>query len=105
LIGFRPVWKPEDHTSIFTAAEGWGFFTQQRTPSGQREQIAVRYGRLALKSMVFSVAPGIVAPEVNVRVGEETVPSSSAVKDGAVRISLAAELVIGAGQAVDVIIR
>ena len=29
VIGFKPVWKPEDHKSFFSAAEGWGLFTQR----------------------------------------------------------------------------
>ena len=104
LIGFKPVWKPEDHESLFTAAEGWGLFTQHQAPSGQTEQIAVRYGRLALKSMIFEVGPE-PCPQRSLSAPAKTVPSSFEAKDGTVKITLASELAIGEGQAVDVLLK
>jgi hypothetical protein len=35
LTGFKPVWKPEDHVSFCTAAEGWGLFRQRRQGNQQ----------------------------------------------------------------------
>jgi len=104
-IGFKPVWKPEDHKSFFTAAEGWGLFTQKRLNAEQTERIEVRHGRLALKSMDFAVASGMTPSEVSVRVGDKTVKSGFAMEEGTVKVTLASELVIGAGQAVDVRIK
>lgn len=47
-IGFRPTWNPDNHASFFTAAEGWGLFTQQRSDDRQTMRIDLRYGRLAI---------------------------------------------------------
>jgi non-lysosomal glucosylceramidase len=105
LIGFRPVWKPEDHKSFFTAAEGWGLFTQHRINAEQMERIEVRHGKLALKSMDFAVAPGMTPSEVIVRVGDKTVKSGFVVKEGTIKITLASGVTVGEGQAVDVHIK
>jgi hypothetical protein len=54
-IGFRPRFKPEDHASFFSAAEGWGVFTQKRDAKGQMESVDLRYGKLPVKQLVFAV--------------------------------------------------
>ena len=57
LIGFEPLWKAEDHVSFFTAAEGWGLFTQKRDGAAQRSTIEIRCGRLRVKTLLLAV-PG-----------------------------------------------
>jgi uncharacterized protein (DUF608 family) len=63
-IGFRPVWRPNDHASFFTAAEGWGLFSQTRRSGVQRCAIDLRSGQLGLRELVFALprpsAPGRV---------------------------------------------
>jgi uncharacterized protein (DUF608 family) len=103
-IGFKPVWKPEDHRSFFSAAEGWGLFTQTRTLAAQTERIEVRYGKLALKTMVFSVASEMTPAEVIVKVGDNILPSGFEIEEGSVRITLASVVTIGQERPVDVII-
>lgn len=60
-IGFRPPWRPEDHVSFFCGAEGWGVFTQRRATKCQREELAVRRGRLVVRSLVFQLPPATAA--------------------------------------------
>ncbi|HIE52192.1 MAG TPA: glucosylceramidase, partial [Armatimonadetes bacterium] len=67
-LGFKPLWKPEDHVSFFTAAEGWGLYTQKRNDRGQTHRLAVRYGRLRLRELVFEVPPNARPTQVNVQV-------------------------------------
>ncbi|MHB9035531.1 MAG: GH116 family glycosyl-hydrolase [Armatimonadota bacterium] len=54
-IGFKPVWKPEDHASFFTAAQGWGLFTQKQSARQQVETIELKYGSLNLSKMIFEM--------------------------------------------------
>lgn len=65
-IGFRPVWKPEEHVSFFCGAEGWGVFTQRRMPSQQSEELAVGRGRLVVRSLVFQLPPAATAARCTV---------------------------------------
>jgi len=50
-IGYNPKWKPENHNSFFSTAEGWGSFTQTRTGSTQENTIALKYGTLSLSTI------------------------------------------------------
>jgi len=52
-IGFVPRWRPEDHRSFFSAAEGWGLFRQQARGNSQAASIDVRFGRLPVRELVL----------------------------------------------------
>jgi len=59
VIGFDPVWRPEDHRSFFTAAEGFGVFRQKRRGNGQSCTIDVRDGRLTVRRIVLHVPDSV----------------------------------------------
>jgi len=99
-LGFKPVWQPNDHASIFTAAEGWGLFTQQRKGDRQTERIDVRHGLLRVASLGFQVPEDRKPTRVSVRAGQEAAASTFTVSGGEVRIELERPVVLGAGQAV-----
>jgi len=88
LIGFRPVWKPEDHVSFFTAAEGWGLFRQRREGNRQTEQIEVRYGKLRVSSLVFELPEGAKPTEVNVTLGGRRIAATHTTSGREIRINL-----------------
>ncbi len=98
-IGFKPVWRPDDHASMFTAAEGWGFFCQRREGNRQTERLEVRYGSLRVSSLVFEVPEGRKPARVEVEVAEEPVGSTLSVAGGEVRVELAEPAVVGADRA------
>jgi uncharacterized protein (DUF608 family) len=52
-LGFAPRIHPEDFRSAFTAAEGWGLYTQRRTSRSLTASIDIRYGRLSLTTLSF----------------------------------------------------
>ena len=54
-IGFDPVWRPDDHASFFTVAEGWGLFTQKRDAQSQTNTLGLRHGQLRLSALTFSL--------------------------------------------------
>lgn len=53
-IGFKPRWKPEDHASFFTVAEGYGLFTQTRKGQGLHASLDLRDGTLRLVEVLLS---------------------------------------------------
>ncbi len=59
IIGFAPIWRPQNHRSFFTGAQGWGVFTQHRSPKRnpyqQSETIEVRYGSLKVNELIFAL--------------------------------------------------
>jgi hypothetical protein len=66
-IGFKPNYKPQDHKSFFTAAQGWGLFEQKRDENSQLNKICLRWGNLPVKEMVFEV-PVNAGQKINVKV-------------------------------------
>ncbi|SEK74998.1 Uncharacterized protein, contains GBA2_N and DUF608 domains [Olivibacter domesticus] len=54
-IGFAPKVKPEDFRAAFTAAEGWGTYSQQKNNGQQRHTISLAYGELTLSSLSFEL--------------------------------------------------
>jgi uncharacterized protein (DUF608 family) len=54
-LGFSPKITPEHFKAVFTAAEGWGSFEQTRTEQVQTAILTVRWGRLRLKELTFTL--------------------------------------------------
>jgi non-lysosomal glucosylceramidase len=104
LIGFRPIWEPEDHVSFFTAAEGWGLFRQRRQDNEQTERIEVRYGKLHLGSLVFELPENTRPEKVTVTLGKQDLPADSTATGTEVRVTLMQPVVIEPGRALDVLI-
>ncbi|MBM3123229.1 MAG: glucosylceramidase [Chloroflexi bacterium] len=102
VIGFLPVWKPEDHCSFFAAAEGWGLFSQKRDGGRQVERIELRYGRLAVSSLVF--APAGAVANVSVTAGGKSVEAKHHLEGGRLTIRLSRPVTIQAGEEMTVII-
>jgi hypothetical protein len=101
-IGFKPKWQPEDHSSFFTAAEGWGLFTQKRESGGQLDCIKVANGSLRVQTLVFEMPEGAKATAAGAAVATNDAAkdlSSKFVQNGReVRITLAEPVVVKAGQ-------
>ena len=104
-LGFAPRITPENFRAAFTAAEGWGAFSQKRQGRIQREQIELRWGRLGLKSLAFAVPDNFRRLTVEVTVGGKPVRSKHTLKDGRVEIKFGRKLVLSENQMLDVTIR
>jgi len=100
-----PNVAPDDFRAAFTTAEGWGTFSQKRDGAAQRSTIALKYGRLRLRTLVLQ-APGQGAPkQVTVTVAGKATPAKATLADGRVQLALASDVTLAAGQTLDVVIR
>jgi uncharacterized protein (DUF608 family) len=97
-LGFRPVWRPEDHVSFFTAAEGWGLFTQRRTADSQTAKIELRSGKLNLTTLVLQLPEGAKPTKVTVQHQGQVIPMTFTVDRRDLRIKLAKPLGVKCGQ-------
>ncbi|MBA4167441.1 MAG: hypothetical protein H0X41_07865, partial [Chitinophagaceae bacterium] len=69
-IGFVPAFSKENFRAPFTAAEGWGTYSQKKDSNGQAHMISVKHGSLAIR-------------EVNLeKIGEGEIKSILAVAGG-----------------------
>jgi len=102
LIGFEPVWKPEDHVSFFTAAEGWGLFSQKRDGDAQRSKIEIRHGRLRVKTLLLTAPGQEEALRCKVTAAGKPIPAKVEVQNSRATIQLQAEATVRAGEAIEV---
>ena len=103
-IGFAPRLTPENFKAAFTAAEGWGTFSQKRDEKTQREQIHVRWGQLGVKSLAFEVPQDFSAVSVTVSLSGTAIKSNHTVKDGRCDINLADRQIVRPDQTLSVTI-
>jgi len=100
-IGFNPVWRPEDHRSFFSTAEGWGVFSQRREGEQMRATIELRYGKVAINAIDLNTGGNWKCVAV-VRV-DGTPVSNGTIQNGAnVSILPAGGLELSEGQRVEV---
>jgi uncharacterized protein (DUF608 family) len=100
-IGFAPIWKPDDHTSFFTAAEGWGTYRQETGVRSQKSEVLVKYGRLRVKTI--ALAPPKKPGKVTVSLGKGTTSAAFAFDAGRLNITLPEPVIIGVGEKLEVI--
>jgi non-lysosomal glucosylceramidase len=66
-LGFAPKLSPENFRAAFTAAEGWGTFSQVISSSSMTVAIQLAYGQLTLNAVVLEVPgnPGTAQAKLN----------------------------------------
>jgi uncharacterized protein (DUF608 family) len=93
-IGFAPRVSPEDFRAPFTAAEGWGTYSQKIDGEGVTAKIAVTHGELA----VWMIRLAADADSVSVTLDGEDVIGFVDAAAGGVVVRLSTRLRISAGQ-------
>lgn len=102
LLGFKPIWRPDNHVSFFTTAEGWGVFTQRRQGNKQTERIEVRYGKVRVASLIFQVPKKAKPITVSVLHNQQRIPATYDIGDDEVKITLRRPVVVKAGELLQV---
>ena len=104
IIGFKPGWKPEAHRSFFSAASGWGLFTRQRNEQGrQTDRIALRYGTLTVRELIFDWSGDALPASVTVETGDRPLESTWTLAERELRITLDASITLKAGETLTVL--
>lgn len=98
VIGFRPVWKPENHRSFFSSAEGWGVYSQKRSAKRLDATLAVRFWRLRVRELRFEVAEGHKPRRATVKLGAQAVPAALSVSGRECAVRLAADATVAEGK-------
>lgn len=74
-IGFAPKLKAEDFKAPFTAAEGWGTYSQQKTEKSFSAQLKVACGSLSIQQLTINLSDNHKADKVEVLIDEQFVPA------------------------------
>lgn len=104
-IGFAPRHAPENFKAPFTAAEGWGSYQQQIKGKTLTSRVSVAYGKLRLKSISLEPAKGVKPQSAVVKAGGKTLTCSLAHKDGRTVLAFGTDVILNAGQSLDVILK
>lgn len=91
-LGFAPRLTPENFKAAFTSAEGWGSFSQKITGGTMEVTVAMKSGKLALKTLALATK----ATKVTAMLAGQTVPATVTTTDGRATVSL--DVTIGTGQ-------
>jgi non-lysosomal glucosylceramidase len=103
-LAFAPRLSPENFRAAFTTTEGWGSFAQRRDAAGQHESIELRWGTLRLRSLAFALPENAVPQRVTFSANGGALDCKHRVEDGNVLIELAQEVVLKAGQKLEIAI-
>ena len=95
-LRFTPRHTPESFKGFFAGPDGWGSLRQTREGAGQRNELSVREGRLAVAEI--TLAANTAPRRVKVECGSKTVPSAFSFNAGPVVIALQRPAMILAGQ-------
>ncbi len=101
-IGFAPRHTPENFRSMFTVAEGWGTFTQQREANRQVDRIELRWGRLRLNTIVLELPEQAELKNAVVTVAGKPVEVSTRQDGRRVEIALPTDAIVEADERIEV---
>ena len=93
-LGFSPRLTPENFRAAFTAAEGWGAFSQKAEVTGWTARVEVKWGRVRLKTLSLDAPAGKVTAQV---AGKELRLTSSLI-GGRSTFSLDEDLILNDGE-------
>jgi non-lysosomal glucosylceramidase len=93
-IGFSPRLMPENFKAPFTAAEGWGTFSQERSSNAQTNRIEVKWGGLRLKTLAFELPPGVTLKAATVSVGPKQIRARATQNGQRVELTLVEEMTL-----------
>ncbi len=87
-IAFSPRITPERFKAAFTAAQGWGTFSQQRDGSTQNETLSIRWGKLRLICLAFDLPAGRKPTSVRVVASGNEIATDYTTRDNRIMLSL-----------------
>ncbi|MEY3479274.1 MAG: hypothetical protein RIQ71_49 [Verrucomicrobiota bacterium] len=101
-IGFAPRITPENFKAPFTAAEGWGSYSQKISGETLGAELSVKHGKVPLRIMSF-VSPAGEAPlKVSASVDGKPVPATPASQKEKVEVVFEPELALAEGQTLEI---
>jgi len=98
MIGFAPRWQAHDFKTPFTAAEGWGSFSQKESGQTMTASLDLKFGQLKLKTLDLVPPSGSVPTEVKATLGGKAVPATLENASSKARIVFDESLTIAAGR-------
>ena len=104
-LEFAPRLSPDDFRTPFTTAQGWGTFSQRRSSQGQTEKIELRYGKLILNELRFTLNQDHRPETVTVRLNNRPVAFQHQVAGRQLTVALSEPLTLLEGDTLGIEIK
>jgi hypothetical protein len=101
-IGFAPRVTPEDFRAPFTAAEGWGTYSQRQKGGRMRAELKVHYGTVSLRTLVLRMPENAAPKSATVVVGGKTVPCKVVNIEGRTLVQLNCNIILAEDHSISV---
>jgi len=102
-IKFAPKWNSAHFKAPFTAAEGWGTYSQKQTGSKQSHSVELKYGKLELKDVVLEKIAGSKVSSVAVTLGTTPIPAKLKQEGNTLLLSFNKKITIPKDQTLNII--
>jgi non-lysosomal glucosylceramidase len=97
-LGFAPKITPESFRAPFTAAEGWGTFTQAISNKMMEATVEIKFGQLKLQTFHLRMDGISNTARVTAKLAGTEVPATGEVQDGRVKLTFTNGITIQRGQ-------
>ncbi len=103
-LGFAPRLTPENFRAAFTTAQAWGTFTQRIEGATQRAEIEVKWGKLRLRTLALQVPQGLEPTSTRAIANGQKVIAAHRLDGRHATITFPVEVVIPAGQKIEIVL-
>jgi len=104
-IGFAPALTPENFKAAFIGAEGWGTFAQKDKVGRRNVALAVKWGKLRLRTLSLGATSGTVPRSADASLNGKAVDCTLGVKHGKATLTFDVNTILKAGQTLDVLLK
>ena len=104
FLEFAPRLTPETFRCAFTAAEGWGTYSQTADGRRLKAVVEVKFGQLRLQGLVLAVSGGGSVTSATVALGGKQIPVTLEMTQGRIHLKLDREVVVGEGETLDIVV-
>jgi non-lysosomal glucosylceramidase len=104
-IGFDPRVTPANFKCAFTAAEGWGSFSQKVSDHAMNATLTVKDGKLRVRTLTLGLNGALTPTTVSVTLHGADVAATVAVKGGAAVITLAQDALVTQDRSLAVVLK
>jgi hypothetical protein len=101
-IGFAPKLTPENFKAAFTAAEGWGSYSQKISGGELRAELTVKYGQVPIQTISLVPPNGSGVRKVLAMLDGKSLTATVKEKDGSAEVVLSSNLILKADQKFEV---
>ncbi len=93
-VKFKPVFKPENHTSFFIVSEGYGLYAQTLNNKSLNASLEVKEGKITLKNIHLSLQKGQKVTSAKAKINGSTIALKIEEKEEGINLQFSKEITV-----------